>query len=157
MDNRKSILACVLASLSVFVCTQVALTDGKSSGVDGGFDLSWNTVDGGGGTSSGSGFQIDGTLGQPDASTTVLTGGGFALTGGFWPGATPIPTPTCAPDIAPPPTGDGMVNVNDLLAVINNWGPCPVPPAVCWADITNDGNINVNDLLAVINGWGVCP
>ena len=31
--------------------------------------------------------------------------------------------PLCAPDIAPP-GGDGLVNVDDLLAVINAWGPC---------------------------------
>jgi hypothetical protein len=46
--------------------------------------------------------------------------------------------------------GDGLVNVNDLLAVINGWGSCPS----CAADVTNDGNVNVNDLLAVINSWG---
>ena len=34
------------------------------------------------------------------------------------------PGTTCAADIAPP-GGDGIVNVDDLLAVINAWGPCP--------------------------------
>ena len=33
-------------------------------------------------------------------------------------------TPNCPADIAPA-GGDGQVNVNDLLAVINAWGPCP--------------------------------
>lgn len=47
-------------------------------------------------------------------------------------------------------TGDDIVNANDLLAVINAWGPC----APCPADLTDDGQVNVNDLLAVINGWG---
>ena len=55
-------------------------------------------------------------------------------------------------------TGDGVVNVNDLLAVINAWGPCPPAPQACPADIapspTPDGVINVNDLLMVINNWG---
>ncbi|MBL8877553.1 MAG: hypothetical protein JNG88_00410 [Phycisphaerales bacterium] len=51
------------------------------------FDLSWNTIDGGGATfSTGSGFELGGTIGQPDASAG-LTGGGFELIGGFWPGA----------------------------------------------------------------------
>jgi Ca2+-binding EF-hand superfamily protein len=49
--------------------------------------------------------------------------------------------------------GDGVVNVNDLLLVINAWGPCP-PPNLCPADVTGDGMINVNDLLVVINNWG---
>jgi hypothetical protein len=34
----------------------------------GGFDLTWSTVDGGGFTfSSGSGYELGGTIGQPDA------------------------------------------------------------------------------------------
>ena len=64
---------------------------------------------------------------------------------------TPIATP-CPSDV----TGDLQVNVNDLLAVINAWGPC----GGCPADIAParpDGQVNVNDLLAVINGWGACP
>lgn len=54
----------------------------------------------------------------------------------------------CPADI----TGDGAVNVSDLLAVINSWGPCPG----CGADINGDGQVNVTDLLAVINSWGPC-
>jgi choice-of-anchor B domain-containing protein len=50
--------------------------------------------------------------------------------------------------------GDGFVNVIDLLAVINAWGPCPAPPAACPADVTNDGFVNVSDLLFVISNWG---
>jgi hypothetical protein len=51
-------------------------------------------------------------------------------------------------------TGDCTVNVDDLLAVINAWGPCPAPPAECPADFNDDGNVNVDDLLIVINNWG---
>jgi len=50
-----------------------------------GYDLSWSTVDGGGGTfSTGGGYSLGGTAGQPDAG--ALSGGGYALAGGFWPG-----------------------------------------------------------------------
>ena len=53
--------------------------------VGGGYDLTWSTVDGGGGTfSSGGGYTLGGTAGQPDAG--VLTGGGYTLGGGFWRG-----------------------------------------------------------------------
>ncbi len=51
----------------------------------GGYDLSWWTVDGGGGQSSGGGYTLTGTAGQPDAGT--LSGGGYVLAGGFWSGA----------------------------------------------------------------------
>ena len=47
------------------------------------FDLSWHTVDGSGATlSTGGGFELSGTISQPDAG--VLDGGEFKLTGGFW-------------------------------------------------------------------------
>lgn len=50
-----------------------------------GYTLPWWTTDGGGGTSSGGGYTLSGTAGQPDAGT--LTGGGFTLEGGYWSGA----------------------------------------------------------------------
>ena len=57
-------------------------------------DLSWNTVDSGGGTfSSGDGYALGGTIAQPDAGS--LTGGTFTLSGGFWAGqAAPTPPPS---------------------------------------------------------------
>lgn len=57
----------------------------------------------------------------------------------------------CLADI----TGDNAVNVQDLLAVLNAWGPCL--GIDCLADINNDNVVNVQDLLAVINSWGACP
>jgi len=51
----------------------------------GGYDLSWSTVDGGGGTfSTGGGYSVGGTAGQPDAG--LVSGGSYTLSGGFWPG-----------------------------------------------------------------------
>lgn len=49
--------------------------------------------------------------------------------------------------------GDGVVNVDDLLIILNNWGPCP-DPEDCPADLTEDGQVNVDDLLMVLNNWG---
>jgi hypothetical protein len=50
-----------------------------------GFDLSWWTVDGGGGTfSTGGDYTLGGTIGQPDAG--LLTGGDYTMGGGFWGG-----------------------------------------------------------------------
>jgi choice-of-anchor B domain-containing protein len=51
-------------------------------------------------------------------------------------------------------TGDGVVNIDDLLMVINSWGACASP---CPADMTptpGDGIVNIDDLLFVINNWG---
>jgi hypothetical protein len=49
-----------------------------------GFDLSWWTVDGGGGSATGDTYTLTGTAGQPDAG--ALTSGQYTLGGGFWGG-----------------------------------------------------------------------
>jgi len=47
------------------------------------FDVSWYSIDGGGIMGSEGGeFVLNGTIGQPDAG--VMSGGDFALVGGFW-------------------------------------------------------------------------
>ena len=53
----------------------------------GGYELSWWTVDGGGGllSDSSSGYALVGTVGQSDAK--VWSGDGYTLAGGFWGGA----------------------------------------------------------------------
>jgi len=52
-------------------------------------------------------------------------------------------------------TGDGMVNVDDLTAVILAWGPCGSP---CPADIapapSGNGVVNIDDLFMIIINWG---
>jgi hypothetical protein len=61
---------------------------------------------------------------------------------------------TCAGDI----NLNGVVNVEDLLAVIGAWGTC-ANPKDCPADIAPPGGndlVNVQDLLAVIAAWGPC-
>ena len=45
-------------------------------------EVSWWTVDGGGGMSSGGSFEVTGTAGQPDAGGA--TGGSSDLESGFW-------------------------------------------------------------------------
>lgn len=47
------------------------------------YSLTWSTIDGGGGTSTGGVYTIRGTIGQPDAGGP-MTNGPYSLTGGFW-------------------------------------------------------------------------
>jgi hypothetical protein len=106
------------------------------------YDLTWSTVDGGGTmTASGGGFELSGTAGQPDAG--ALTGGPFALTGGFW------FAPPCPWDCAG--AGDGVVDVVDFLALLAEWGQASVP---CDYD---GGGVAVTDFLELLAHWGACP
>ena len=50
-----------------------------------GYDLSWFSIDGGGATfSEGGAYSLGGSIGQADAG--AMSGGTYALTGGFWAG-----------------------------------------------------------------------
>jgi len=50
-------------------------------------------------------------------------------------------------------TGDGVVNVTDLLDLLSAWGAC----AGCPADLDGDGDVDVTDLLDLLSAWGACP
>jgi hypothetical protein len=51
------------------------------------------------------------------------------------------------PDI----NGDGLIDVSDLLAVIDQWGA-----TISLADVNQDGIVDVSDLLMVVGNWGPC-
>lgn len=52
-----------------------------------GYGLTWWTVDGGGGEVEGGAYTLAFTTGQPEVGKALI-GGGYTLTGGFWPSAT---------------------------------------------------------------------
>jgi hypothetical protein len=60
-----------------------------------------------------------------------------------------VPQPLCPMDV----TGNGAVDIDDLLSVINNWG---VSGVGIPADVNQSGAVDIEDLLAVINAWGSC-
>jgi hypothetical protein len=117
----------------------------SASGLSGGgFDLTWHTIDGGAETSSGvGGIELAGTIGQPD-SGTVLTGGGFELTGGFW---------AAAGAVAPGDRdGDGDVDLDDYA----QFPACMTGPdsgpydAGCDAfDFEFDGDVDLGDFATL--------
>lgn len=79
----------MIAKSAIFlalVTIVLLVASGVQAQTGGGYDLTWWTVDGGGGRVSGGGYVLMGTAGQPDAGS-ALTGGGYGLVGGFWPGA----------------------------------------------------------------------
>lgn len=82
-------IRCSLA-LSALILGGLATAARAQSG--GQFDLSWCTIDDGGGTSAAGQFTLTGTIGQPDAGIT-LSGGQFSLTGGFWSFLSVVQTP----------------------------------------------------------------
>ena len=53
-------------------------------------------------------------------------------------------------------TGDGEVNVNEILSILMSWGPCPDQGQACPSDVDQSGDVDVEDLLAVAASWGPC-
>jgi hypothetical protein len=45
--------------------------------------------------------------------------------------------------------GDGVINEEDLLLLLEVWGECPE----CPADIDGDGVVGVKDLLLLLSAW----
>lgn len=74
------LLAVLVAALALPVATRPVIAQ---SG--GGYALTWSNADSPGWTfSTGGGYTLGGTAGQPDAG--LLTGGDYTLGGGFWGG-----------------------------------------------------------------------
>jgi hypothetical protein len=91
----------VLAGLSLLLLLLVISVAQAQTG--GGYDLTWWTVDGGGGQVTGGGYTLTGTAGQPDTGT--MSGNGYMLLSGFWGGGPehrfPIYLPLVLRDQAP--------------------------------------------------------
>lgn len=76
INSKKSVITDV-AKLLTICLVMVVSTYGD-------YDLSWSTIDGGGGTSSGGQYVVKGTIGQADSAYSA--GGDYEVLGGFWPG-----------------------------------------------------------------------
>ena len=122
--------------LLLFSIVVLAVTDANAQ-----LTISWHTIDGGGGHSSGGLFSLDGTIGQHDASTE-MTGGSFSLTGGFWAGISN--DSVLLGDV----NMDGVVNLLDVapfVAAISNGD------FIAEADINGDGVVNLLDVQPFVD------
>ena len=118
----------LLLGLVMVTCPAWAQTGGD-------YDLSWSTIDGGGGTSSGGAFILSGTIGQPDAG--AMAGGDFALMGGFWVGAY-----------------DCIVNMEHFGRFAAEWLAGSGSPA----DLNGSGEVDIVDFSMLARSWlCYCP
>lgn len=150
----------VSVALGVAAMTITAYAGTRASGPPS-YELSWYTIDGGGGTSTGANYSLSGTIGQPDAG--VMTGGNISLSGGFWT-AGDGPAPTCLGDLVTSATfqrpPDGLVDGADLAYLLGDWGANPGSIADIVTNATfqppPDGIVDGADLAVLLGAWGAC-
>ena len=85
MIPRRWLIVGVAALLALSLSTALIVAQ------DTGFaPITWWTVDGGGGQSSGGSYRLSGTTGQRDAG--MMAGGSYQIGGGYWEGGASTPT-----------------------------------------------------------------
>jgi hypothetical protein len=97
----------------------------------GGYEISWSTVDGGGGRSTGEQYVLTGSMGQQDAVYSM--GGSYEFLGGFWPGG-----PLC------------FVDFPDFTIFAEYWLQIG---SRLPSDLDNDGDVDFLDLKLFIDEW----
>ena len=134
MFRNKTILG---SGMAISVLTGIAALAGYLGGEE--FDLSWNTIDGGGAMqSTGGDFELSATIGQPDAG--VMSGGDFEMTGGFW---FSVVVGDC--------NSDGTVNLLDyesFLTCVTGPNGGPVSPECACFDFNDDDDVDLLDFAA---------
>lgn len=133
MKKRKTITG--MFPSTVWILLLVILAVSSASGQ---YELSWYTIDGGGGLSTGGQYKLIGTIGQADAAWS--SGGGYELLGGFLPGG-----PLC------------FVNFEHFARFAQYWlEPGTGSPADLHEDLNN--KVDGLDLSVFVDLWlCYCP
>lgn len=98
------------------------------------YNISWYTLDGGGGQSANGGYELIGTIGQSDAG--FASGNGYELTGGFW---IEMSSCTCPGDV----NRDGVRNGDDIQWFVD----CVLGISGCnCADTDGTGAVTIEDV-----------
>ncbi len=120
------------------------------------YDLSWFSIDAGGGSSTDGSFTVNGTIGQPD--TGRMTGAPhFSVMAGYWGAATAAPT--CACDL----NSDGQVDDSDFVIFASAYDilDCtdPMMPLDCPSDFNGDAMVDDNDFVIFVDAYNelLCP
>ncbi len=78
-----------------YICTLALIMAAVSNPAQtgGGFDLSWFSVDAGGGLAEGGVYRLAGAIGQPETAGAPASGGTYELTSGFLQDSSFFPVP----------------------------------------------------------------
>jgi hypothetical protein len=108
-----------MTTINKLICGMVASCVLAAGAAAQSYAITWSTIDGGGGTSTGGVYSVSGTIGQPDAGAT-MTNGQYSVTGGFWALPTAIQTPG-APTLTIGKGAPGFALLSWTPATGTNW------------------------------------
>lgn len=94
-----------IVGVAFLLCSVLTNRGGAYAEGTGGYDVSWYTIDGGGGRSFGGPFSVSGTIGQPDVGRP--SGGPYRVRGGFWPASGDTSSPGDC-------NGNGVPDLTDI-------------------------------------------
>lgn len=144
MDKRKA------PSFVLALAAALLLASVTRAQTGGGYDLSWWTVDGGGGTISEGGYTLTGTVGQPEPGPP-LSGGGYTLLSGFWPGGEEAPTcdvPLTGVSLSGP--SSGQTGQSLTFTASPQPGDATLPVNYTWS---NDGLVSGQGTASATYRW----
>ena len=132
-------------SVLTFMVVWILLLSIAASGQTGeDYEITWYSIDGGGGRSSGGDFALVGTIGQPDAGE--MAGGDYKLSGGFWPGTL---FQQC------------FVDFEHFARFAMYWLDAPCGPGNDWcegADLDESTDVGLSDVDELAYWWlAECP
>ena len=134
---KKNLMKVMVFSVLPMVCLLAAEPSWAQSSDN--YDLSWSTIDGGGGTSTVGKYVLRGTIGQPGVGEMSQE---YVLTGGFW------FKPGC------------VVDLEDLCFFAGLWlNSGDVDANFDWEDNPQQGNlVDLYDYSYLTSYWlGWCP
>jgi hypothetical protein len=117
------------------------------------YSVDWYKISSGGGTSTNGTYTVNGTIGQPDASTT-MSGGNYSVTGGFWALISVVQTPD-APTLY-------ISHADNTVTVywqnISGWNAVQsgslTTPIANWTASSNIATNNGTNYLNLVNPTG---
>jgi hypothetical protein len=138
---KNSILS-ILTVLALLIVTTTCVNADMSSA---NYRITTSVMSGGGGVMGSSGFQLNGTLGQPspliDDPLFPPFSTSFELYSGFWYTVGVPLVPECAADL----NGDGVVDEDDLILLAPEFGLTPA-----GLSVDDDSDMDGLDLFRMV-------
>lgn len=137
MQGKRLVIALVVALALCLVLAGTAMAMSSAS-----YNLPWEVLSGGGGSTSSTSYWLSGTAGQP--VTGISHSASYRMESGFWTGSAPSAPAPLQPGDA---NGDGDLNAVDITKVERIIAGLDLQTE--GSDANRDGEVNALDITKV--------